>query len=99
GERRAGSGRAAAALTKGGPGRAGRPPRHKKNALDGPINIYEVHIGSWRRIPEEGNRSLTYRELAKPLADHVHRMNYTHVEFLPVMEHPFYGSWGYQATG
>jgi 1,4-alpha-glucan branching enzyme len=73
--------------------------RHKQNALDGPINIYEVHLGSWRRIPEEGNRSLTYRELAKPLAEHVQRMNYTHVEFLPVMEHPFYGSWGYQATG
>ena len=73
--------------------------RSQRNSLNAPINIYEVHFGSWRRVPGEGNRSLSYRELAQPLADHVHRMNYTHVEFLPIMEHPFYGSWGYQATG
>ncbi len=72
--------------------------RKKRNGLDAPINIYEVHLGSWRRVPEEGNRPMTYREIAGPLAEHVHRMGYTHVEFLPVMEHPFYGSWGYQAT-
>ena len=73
--------------------------RSRNNGLQSPINIYEVHLGSWRRVPEDGNRWLGYREIAKPLADHVRRMNYTHVEFLPIMEHPFYGSWGYQATG
>ena len=61
--------------------------------------IYEMHLGSWRRVPEEGNRPLTYRELAPRLAEHVTRLGFTHVEFLPVMEHPFYGSWGYQTTG
>ncbi|MHB9072828.1 MAG: 1,4-alpha-glucan branching protein GlgB [Desulfobaccales bacterium] len=73
--------------------------RYRKNALDGPMSVYEVHLGSWRRVPEEGNRSLTYRELAPLLAGHVQRLGFTHVEFLPVMEHPFYGSWGYQTTG
>jgi len=73
--------------------------RHQRNALDAPISVYEVHLGSWRRVPEEGNRPLTYRELAPLLADHVRRLGFTHVEFLPVMEHPFYGSWGYQITG
>jgi 1,4-alpha-glucan branching enzyme len=73
--------------------------RHKANALDAPMSIYEVHIGSWRRVPEEGNRSLTYRELAPQLAAYAREMGYTHVELLPVMEHPFYGSWGYQTTG
>jgi 1,4-alpha-glucan branching enzyme len=73
--------------------------RGKRNALDAPINIYEVHIGSWRRVPQEGNRSLSYRELAPQLVDHVRRMGFTHVEFLPVMDHPFFGSWGYQVTG
>lgn len=73
--------------------------RHKINSLNSPISIYEVHIGSWRRIPEEGNRFLTYREIAVQLADYVKNMGFTHVELLPVMEHPFYGSWGYQATG
>ena len=63
------------------------------------MSIYEVHLGSWMRVPEEGNRSLTYRELAPQLADYVQSMGFTHVEFLPVMEHPFYGSWGYQITG
>lgn len=73
--------------------------RARRNALDAPVSIYEVHLGSWRRVPEEGNRQLTYRELAPPLADHVKRLGYTHVELMPVMEHPFYGSWGYQVTG
>ncbi len=73
--------------------------RHRHNALDGPMSIYEVHLGSWRRVPEEDNRFLTYRELAPLLAEHVQRLGFTHVEFLPVMEHPFYGSWGYQTIG
>ena len=73
--------------------------RRSLNSLDSPITIYEVHLGSWRRVPEEGNRSLTYRELALRLAEYVQRMGFTHVEFLPIMEHPFYASWGYQATG
>ena len=73
--------------------------RRERNALDAPISIYEVHLGSWRRVPEEGNRYLTYRELAPRLAEYIEKMGFTHVEFLPVMEHPFYGSWGYQTTG
>jgi 1,4-alpha-glucan branching enzyme len=73
--------------------------RHACNALDAPISIYEVHLGSWRRVPKEGNRSLTYRELAHQLAEYAEQMGFTHVELLPVMEHPFYGSWGYQITG
>jgi len=73
--------------------------RRARNAFDAPISIYEVHLGSWMRVPEEGNRWLTYRELAPRLAEHVKRLGFTHVEFLPVMEHPFYGSWGYQITG
>jgi len=73
--------------------------RRQHNALDAPIAIYEVHLGSWRRVPEEGHRPLTYRELAPQLAEYVKHMGFTHVEFLPVMEHPFYGSWGYQITG
>jgi len=73
--------------------------RRKANSLDSPISVYEVHLGSWRRVPEEGNRHLTYRELAHQLVEYVKEMGYTHVEFLPVMEHPFYGSWGYQTTG
>jgi len=72
--------------------------RQAVNALDAPISVYEVHIGSWRRVPEEDNRSLTYREMAPLLADYVKEMGFTHVELLPVMEHPFYGSWGYQTT-
>jgi 1,4-alpha-glucan branching enzyme len=64
-----------------------------------PMSIYEVHLGSWRRVPEDGNRSLSYRELAPLLVDYVRSMGFTHVEFLPLMEHPFYGSWGYQTTG
>jgi 1,4-alpha-glucan branching enzyme len=63
-----------------------------------PMSIYEVHAGSWMRVPEEGNRWLTYRELAHRLGDYVHEMGFTHVEFLPLAEHPFDGSWGYQVT-
>ena len=73
--------------------------RAKRNALDAPVAIYEVHLGSWRRVAEDGNRPLTYRELAEQLPGYVADMGYTHVELLPVMEHPFYGSWGYQPTG
>ena len=73
--------------------------RGPRSALDGPISIYEMHLGSWRRVPEEGNRPLSYRELAAPLCEYLNRLGFTHVEFLPVMEHPFYGSWGYQTTG
>jgi len=73
--------------------------RKEKNSLQAPISIYEVHLGSWMRVPEEHNRPLTYRELAPRLADYVKRMYFTHVELLPIMEHPFYGSWGYQTTG
>ncbi len=64
-----------------------------------PVHIYEVHLGSWARVPEDNNRSLSYREIAPKLADHARRMGFTHVELLPVSEHPFYGSWGYQITG
>jgi 1,4-alpha-glucan branching enzyme len=73
--------------------------RWQRHGLDAPIAIYELHSGSWRRVPEEGNRSLTYRELAVALADYVQAMGFTHVELTPIMEHPFYGSWGYQTTG
>jgi 1,4-alpha-glucan branching enzyme len=64
-----------------------------------PMSIYEVHIGSWARIPEDGNRMLGYREIAPRLADHVAKLGFTHVELMPIMEHPFYGSWGYQVSG
>lgn len=73
--------------------------RRQNFGLNKPISIYEVHLGSWRRIPEEGNRSLSYRELAPLLADYVRETGFTHVEFLPLMDHPFFGSWGYQITG
>ena len=73
--------------------------RNKSNALNSPFAVYEVHLGSWMRIPEENNRFLSYRELAHKLADYVRQMGFTHVEFLPVMEHPFYASWGYQSVG
>jgi 1,4-alpha-glucan branching enzyme len=73
--------------------------RARNNSLDSPISFYEVHIGSWRRVPEEGNRWLSYRELAPLLVEYVHNTGFTHVEFLPVMEHPLDGSWGYQTTG
>lgn len=73
--------------------------RHKYNSLNAPCSVYEVHLGSWRRVPEENNRFLNYRELAHSLADYVRHMGFTHVELMPVMEHPFYGSWGYQTVG
>ncbi len=73
--------------------------RRKRNGVRSPMSIYEVHLGSWMRVPEDGDRWLTYRELAPKLAGHVRQCGFTHVEFLPVMEHPFYGSWGYQVTG
>jgi 1,4-alpha-glucan branching enzyme len=73
--------------------------RARTHALHAPVSIYEVHLGSWRRKPEIGHAPLSYRELAPHLADHVRHLGFTHVQFLPVMEHPFYGSWGYQTTG
>jgi 1,4-alpha-glucan branching enzyme len=73
--------------------------RAARNSLDAPVAIYEVHLGSWLRVSGEGNRFLTYRELAGKLAPYVKEMGYTHVELLPVTEHPFYGSWGYQPIG
>jgi 1,4-alpha-glucan branching enzyme len=75
------------------------PAPTNANALDKPISIYEVHLGSWRRKPEEGNRWLSYRELAEVLPAYVRDLGFTHVEFLPASEHPFDGSWGYQPTG
>ncbi|HEX9187442.1 MAG TPA: 1,4-alpha-glucan branching protein GlgB [Vicinamibacteria bacterium] len=73
--------------------------RAERNSVGKPLSIYEVHAGSWRRVAGEGNRSLGYRELAGPLAEYVQDVGFTHVELLPLMEHPFYGSWGYQTTG
>ncbi len=73
--------------------------RHTANSIHAPMSVYEIHPGSWRRLPEEGNRFLTYREMSRYLAEYVKEMGFTHVEFLPVMEHPFYGSWGYQSVG
>jgi 1,4-alpha-glucan branching enzyme len=73
--------------------------RKAKNALDAPLAVYEMHLGSWRRVPEEGNRALTYREMAEWLPPYLKDLGSTHVEFMPVMEHPFFGSWGYQVTG
>ncbi|MGK7393491.1 MAG: 1,4-alpha-glucan branching protein GlgB [Candidatus Cyclobacteriaceae bacterium M3_2C_046] len=64
-----------------------------------PFSVYEMHLGSWRRVPEDGFRSLSYRELASQLPPYLNDLGYTHVEFMPVMEHPFFGSWGYQVTG
>ena len=73
--------------------------RRWKNSLEAPMSIYELHLGSWKRNAEDGNRSLSYRELATELVHYVQEMGFTHVEFLPIMEHPFFGSWGYQTTG
>jgi len=73
--------------------------RNDTTRLDDPVSIYEVHLGSWRRNPLQGNRSLTYRELATELVDYVVGMGFTHIELLPVSEHPFDGSWGYQPIG
>lgn len=73
--------------------------RRKIDWKNRPISIYEVHLGSWKRIFEEGNRPLSYLEIAEELVAYVKRMGFTHVEFLPLAEHPFSGSWGYQVTG
>jgi 1,4-alpha-glucan branching enzyme len=73
--------------------------RIRSNSLEAPWSIYELHLGSWRRDPSDSRRLLDYREIAPLLADYVKRMGFTHVELMPVMEHPFYGSWGYQCTG
>lgn len=73
--------------------------RASKNWFEAPISIYEVHLGSWRRMPEEGSRWLTYRELAGSLVPYVKEMGYTHVQIMPVSEHPLDESWGYQTTG
>ena len=67
--------------------------------LDRPVSVYELHLGSWKRKPEDNNRPLSYRELAPQLADYVVEMGFTHVEIMPIAEHPFDGSWGYQVTG
>src|ERR1044071_83229 len=73
--------------------------RGRRNALDAPQAVYEVHLGSWMRSPDHPERFLGYRDLAPKLAEYVKRMGFTHVELMPIMEHPFYGSWGYQCTG
>ena len=73
--------------------------RSQKNWLEQPVSVYEVHLGSWRRMPEENNRWLSYRELAEQLIPYVKELGYTHIELLPIMEHPYDGSWGYQTLG
>ncbi|AEE18268.1 1,4-alpha-glucan branching protein GlgB [Dokdonia sp. 4H-3-7-5] len=73
--------------------------RHKHNSLNAPYSVYEMHLASWRRKQDEGNRSLSYTELASELVAYVKELNFTHVEFMPVMEHPYDPSWGYQITG
>ncbi len=73
--------------------------RDRSNRLDAPCSIYEVHLGSWRRQEGDGHRSLNYREMGRELTEYVQDVGFTHVEFLPVTEHPFFGSWGYQSTG
>jgi 1,4-alpha-glucan branching enzyme len=72
--------------------------RGARNSLDAPMSTYEMHLGSWRRDPQRPGELLTYRELAPLLVDYLTESGFTHVEFMPVMEHPFYGSWGYQVT-
>jgi len=73
--------------------------RGRRNALDAPQAVYEVHLGSWMRSPDHPEGFLGYRDLAPKLAEYAKRMGFTHVELMPIMEHPFYGSWGYQCTG
>lgn len=73
--------------------------RKKRNALNQPISVYEVHLESWRRNPDEGMRYLSYKEMKEELVPYVKEMGFTHVEFMPVTEHPFGGSWGYQSLG
>ena len=72
--------------------------RGAADPINARMSVYEVHLGSWRRVPEDGDRSLTYREIAHELADYVSDLGFTHVELMPVAEHPFGGSWGYQVT-
>src|SRR4030095_6646351 len=71
--------------------------RHARNALSAPMSIYELHLGSWRRF--DNDRLPNYRDIAVPLAAYARETGFTHVELLPLTEHPFYGSWGYQTTG
>jgi len=73
--------------------------REARQSISAPISAYEVHLGSWRRVPEDKDRFLSYREIAPLLAGHVKRLGFTHVELMPITEHPYYGSWGYQTTG
>lgn len=73
--------------------------RQKANGLDAPVSIYELHLGSWMRVPDDGARWLTYKELVDTLIPYVKEMGFTHVEFMPVAEHPLDASWGYQSTG
>ncbi len=73
--------------------------RRENEPLRSPMSVYEVHLGSWMRVPEDGHRSLTYREIAPKLAEHVKQLGFTHVELMPVAEHPYDRSWGYQVTG
>jgi 1,4-alpha-glucan branching enzyme len=73
--------------------------REQTERLSQPLHIYEVHLGSWKHVPEEGNRFLNYRELAEDLIPYAKRMGYTHLELLPITVNPFDGSWGYQVTG
>ncbi len=73
--------------------------RSEAHELDRPVSVYEVHLGSWKRKPEDNNRPLSYRELGPELADYAVEMGFTHVEIMPIAEHPFDGSWGYQVTG
>ena len=73
--------------------------RGERDIYREPLNIYEVHLGSWKRVPEEGGRWLTYQEIAPPLVEHLRRYGFTHVELLPIMEHPLDESWGYETTG
>lgn len=73
--------------------------RHQHNALNKPMSVYEVHFGSWARGPESPDQFLSFRDMAPKLVSHVKEMGFTHVEFMPLMEHPFYPSWGYQITG
>jgi len=79
--------------------RAWMETRQERNAGACPISIYEMHLGSWMRDPSEPGRLLGYREIASRLGDYINHMGFSHVELLPIMEHPFYGSWGYQITG
>jgi 1,4-alpha-glucan branching enzyme len=73
--------------------------RQHRNALGAPCSVYELHLGSWRRDPADPSRILSYREITPSLTQYVKEMGFTHVELMPIMEHPFYGSWGYQCTG